>query len=310
MIEYKSLFYKGNNYAQYEISSNGVIRNVRTKKELKRYSFEREPELFSKLKIGGRHGVTIHVVIKYAMAESFYHFQREYCDITFKDGNHKNICLDNLIITNKGDKYTTSTNIDGSVNVYLDNEYFVVDEDVYNNIVKKYEWNIFANNGYKIVRKKGNIARTLHDLICEEKYSVIDRQGLVVDHINRNALDNRLTNLRLVPQSINAINRTIPSIRKESFRGRDYYTFEARLNKKVYKIRRNINNPNSYKEVVNFREEFIKLRNEYINNQIDNYRIIEFIRGVNNMKSLYGENLVVEYIKGNISCKDILGQIA
>ena len=44
-------------------------------------------------------------------------------------------------------------------------------------------------------------------------------KGLVTDHINRNRLDNRKSNLRFIPQSSNAINKSSQSNNKSGYRG-------------------------------------------------------------------------------------------
>ena len=80
--------------------------------------------------------------------------------------------------------------------VLVDNE----DEDLFN----QYKWHI-NDNGYvvwhgKIDGKKQTVR--LHRLIAKPK------KGLVVDHINRNKLDNRRSNLRCVTQAINCRNRS------------------------------------------------------------------------------------------------------
>ena len=70
---------------------------------------------------------------------------------------------------------------------------YVSIEDI--DLVQNYKWCI-ANTGYIYNYKLGN----LHKVICD---------GRVVDHINRNKLDNRRENLRSVSHSDNTLNSSI-----------------------------------------------------------------------------------------------------
>lgn len=70
-------------------------------------------------------------------------------------------------------------------------------------IFQKYKWHI-NDSGYVVWRGKENGKKKtirLHRLIAKPK------NGLVVDHINRNKLDNRKSNLRCVTQAVNCCNR-------------------------------------------------------------------------------------------------------
>ena len=75
--------------------------------------------------------------------------------------------------------------------------------------VKKYNWYLHFikknNSYYAEARIKGKIVR-LHNFIM--KFTPKDRK-FSVDHINRDTLDNRKSNLRIVNQTIQTINRKI-----------------------------------------------------------------------------------------------------
>ena len=80
-------------------------------------------------------------------------------------------------------------------------EVLIDDEDEY--IFQKYKWHI-NDSGYVVWRGDENGEKQtirLHRLIAQPT------KGLVVDHINRNKLDNRKVNLRCVTQAINCRNR-------------------------------------------------------------------------------------------------------
>lgn len=81
-------------------------------------------------------------------------------------------------------------------------QYAIVDDEDYP-LLSRFKWYV-STNGYAVWRgvkdgRKQTIR--LHRLIAQPE------KGLVVDHINRNKLDNRRSNLRCVTQAINSRNR-------------------------------------------------------------------------------------------------------
>lgn len=70
-------------------------------------------------------------------------------------------------------------------------------------LVSKYIWNYCGREGNKYVCSTGDDKISLHRLITNCP------NGLVVDHINHNTLDNRKCNLRICSQLKNCQNRTI-----------------------------------------------------------------------------------------------------
>ena len=103
----------------------------------------------------------------------------------------------------KGNKIVIEGNI---AKVYCKNEqYFICDaEDV--DKVAKYTWRI-GPDGYA---KTGEYCMFAHHLIAGR----VD--GLFVDHINRNRLDNRKANLRHVDRFHNNINKNFETLRKDN----------------------------------------------------------------------------------------------
>lgn len=59
--------------------------------------------------------------------------------------------------------------------------------------------------------------------------------GLVIDHINRNTSDNRIENLRCVPQSVNLAN---VSVRPHCKSGEKYIALDSRTGRFTVRIRR------------------------------------------------------------------------
>ena len=77
----------------------------------------------------------------------------------------------------------------------------------------RYTWRV-CKDGYAFRRKSGNRI-FLHHIVMGEPLAL----GLVRDHINRNKLDNRLSNLRWVTVAENAQNRTVSVRNVTGFRG-------------------------------------------------------------------------------------------
>lgn len=67
--------------------------------------------------------------------------------------------------------------------------------------LSRYSWSVGAD-GYPQARVKGKMVR-LHEFLLARYRG----PGLVIDHINRNRLDNRKDNLRIVTKSHNCANR-------------------------------------------------------------------------------------------------------
>jgi hypothetical protein len=74
----------------------------------------------------------------------------------------------------------------------------IIDDEDYE-LVSLSKWH-FHKRGYAVTQRQGRQYR-LHQLIIQS------RDGLMVDHINRDKLDNRRCNLRLVDKSVNNRNR-------------------------------------------------------------------------------------------------------
>ena len=79
-------------------------------------------------------------------------------------------------------------------------EFAIVDDEV-EPLVSKYSWATLETCGHKYAAaKQSSINLLMHRLIV----NALDNQ--IVDHINNNGLDNRITNLRLTTKSLNAAN--------------------------------------------------------------------------------------------------------
>jgi hypothetical protein len=80
--------------------------------------------------------------------------------------------------------------------------------------LNQWKWRTFSpHNSDLLYAVRGHRAIYMHREIMKPS------SGMVVDHINHNALDNRLSNLRVVTQSQNIMNRRINRNNKTGLRG-------------------------------------------------------------------------------------------
>lgn len=94
--------------------------------------------------------------------------------------------------------------------VTIHNKSILVSYDDFDN-VKLHSWSV-DNKGYASAGWNGRTVR-LHSFIMNPS------GGCVVDHINRNKLDNRRENLRVVPKQVNSWNHKIISTNKSGYNG-------------------------------------------------------------------------------------------
>lgn len=85
----------------------------------------------------------------------------------------------------------------------FDGKKFLVDADRLDDI-SQFVWHIDKNN-YAITKDRSGRILKLHRYLL----GVLDRSDIEVDHINRNTLDNRMSNLRLADRSLNCYNRDV-----------------------------------------------------------------------------------------------------
>ena len=86
----------------------------------------------------------------------------------------------------------------------------IVDDDLFE-YLNQWKWH-YRRDGY-VCHREGNTTVYLHRVITQCP------QGMVVDHKNRNTLDNRRTNLRVCTQSQNNLNQRLRSDSKSGLKG-------------------------------------------------------------------------------------------
>lgn len=132
-------------------------------------------------------------------------------------------------------KYKNEYSIDNNVGILLiskNNEIIakiLIDiEDI--NKINKYSWRL-NEKGYVISDINKKKVR-LHNLILKRDTS---NPKIVCDHINRNKLDNRKSNLRIVSQSENNKNRQIPKGKYYTKRNNKWQAYYIK-NRRIYNI--------------------------------------------------------------------------
>lgn len=98
----------------------------------------------------------------------------------------------------------------------FDGQEFIIDKEDYD-LIKDYKWHIDVY-GYVLSKVKYNgKLRTIkmHRLIM----GLLDNNTVEIDHINRNAADNRRSNLRFADRELQLINTGISSLNKSGIKG-------------------------------------------------------------------------------------------
>lgn len=86
------------------------------------------------------------------------------------------------------------------------------------NEISKLKWSI-ENSGNYILMSTRHKYRRLHQFIMFLEYGDYMKKDLVIDHINRNKMDNRLENLRIVTKRENTINTGLLSNNTSGVKG-------------------------------------------------------------------------------------------
>lgn len=96
-----------------------------------------------------------------------------------------------------------------------DDQIMICDLDDWERL-KEYVWFCAKSGGYaatNVIKNNKHTVVKFHQLVMGQK------KGYLVDHINRNPLDNRKENLRFVTHTANLVNSKIPTTNKSGCKG-------------------------------------------------------------------------------------------
>lgn len=123
------------------------------------------------------------------------------------------------------------------ITLYNSDKVAIIDDCDFEN-VSKYKWGL-GHNGYAF--KKGWDKERKETLtICLHKFIMNPSKGLVVDHINRNPLDNTRKNLRCVSQSQNILNSKLSKSNTSGYKGVYWNKINGNWNVKIKLKRKSI----------------------------------------------------------------------
>jgi hypothetical protein len=133
------------------------------------------------------------------------------CVVLPKDGNHQNLCRSNLYYKLKHkNKYYFYYNLITKkieVKIFFENKskFGLIDFKDFK-LVRNYRWNIIEGKtiDYIITNIKLENGKQNHKGL--HRFLLPDREGLMIDHKNRNGLDNRRNNIRYCTKSQNSMN--------------------------------------------------------------------------------------------------------
>lgn len=111
-------------------------------------------------------------------------------------------------------------------------KFSIIDDEDFDR-VSQYKWAAHWSpgmNAYRAVRSENKKTIYLHRFILKAP------EGLVVDHINRDMLDNRKENLRLATVSQNQQNRNSKSKNTTGYKGVSYYKPLGKYKAQIHKM--------------------------------------------------------------------------
>lgn len=183
-------------YPNYKISNFGNIYNIKTNKEVTKTKHGNRFECYVRDKENNKKLISVAKLVALAFVENKNGGDKVY----HIDKNSLNNRCDNLIWKITKNRYKIFNNI--VVGYDLNNNKFIFDIDDYER-VRNFQWYMKDNGYISCTGTRKNKNKTLHRFIMK------CNNNEIIDHINRNKLDNRKENLRIVSLNENNHNRSI-----------------------------------------------------------------------------------------------------
>ena len=233
-------------YPNYKISNFGNIYNIKTNKEVTKTKHGNRFECCVRDKENNKKLISVAKLVALAFVENKNGGDKVY----HIDKNSLNNRCDNLIWKITKNRYKIFNNI--VVGYDLNNNKFIFDIDDYER-VRNFQWYMKDNGYISCTGSRKNKNKTLHRFIMN------CNNNEIIDHINRNKLDNRKSNLRIVNISENNHNRGIGKNNTSGIIGINiYYKSKKKGNK--YRAYIEIENKRIYLLSSYNKEECIKAR--------------------------------------------------
>ena len=209
---------------KYEISNTGKIRNINTKKELSIHINKSKGCVCSYSINGKSSNLSIKNEVYRAFIDNNYNGVKNI--IVNIDGDIFNNKVDNLKLIERNNKEYYIKEIKKNqyiiendyVKVFINSlEYFLIDKiDI---DLLEYTW-YKRNNGYICSSNYNGTNAYIHKIIAYKKYN---QNKVIIDHINRNKMDNRRCNLRIATLQQNNQNQNISKNNKSGIIGVSKY---------------------------------------------------------------------------------------